>query len=98
MPTTIVAQKLPLIEHDRKEVQKLFLTQGYLKLKEMIQARCSEAQCEAMNALLYPENETATARADAAHKRAVSLNDFLDTLDDLEQKEDQWFTVKLEHK
>jgi hypothetical protein len=98
MPTTIVAQKLTLIEHDKEAVRKVFLTQGYLKLKEMIQARCIESQCEAMNALLYPENDTATARAEAAHKRAVSLNQFLDTLDDLEQKEDQWFTVKLEHK
>lgn len=63
----------------------------------MLGARCIESQVAAMNAALYSgENEAAKKDFEVQRKQAELYSAVLDVLDDVGQKEDEWFTVKLE--
>lgn len=59
-------------------------------------ARCIDSQVRAMNATLYPDSERAVEEANMESANAVLNNAVLDVLDDLVNKEQEWFTVKLE--
>lgn len=97
MPATIICSRLPADATQRGDLEKLFGSPAFLFLKEMVASRCIEAQVESMNAGLYGDNEAAVEKKAAALNRASDLNKILDLLDDLSGKEDEWFTVKLEH-
>lgn len=51
-----------------------------------------------MNAHLYLVNESAIREANEQSMIASKYNSFLDILDELQEKEDEWFTAKLEHR
>lgn len=96
MQGTILISRRPADATQQAELRKLFASSGYLILKEMVAARCSEAQVHAMTALLYPENDVAVADQKTNKDLAIQLNAFLDMLDDFEKKDQDWFTVKVE--
>jgi hypothetical protein len=97
MPETIVFSPIPLDGEQRKRVESLFTQPGWVLLKEIIVANAIKRQVEAMNAGLYAEaNNQAKADAQAAADRAARYSTTLDILDDLEQKEQEWFLAKLE--
>lgn len=97
MPATIIVSRLPAGTTQRADLEKLFASPAYLFFKEMVVSRCIIHQVESMNAGLYPENEDAAAKCEVEKKKAAALRSMLDVLDDLEKKEEEWFTVKLEH-
>lgn len=94
---TIVISRLPAGATQRKELEKLFASPTYLFFKEMVASKCISHQVESMNAALYPDNEDAVAKHEVEKRKASIVKALLDVLDDLEKKEDEWFTVKLEH-
>jgi hypothetical protein len=96
MSATIVVTRLPAGTTQKAELEKLFASPSYLFFKEMVVSRCVLHQVDSMNAGLYPENEDAAAKCDVEKKKAAIMKALLDVLDDLEKKEDEWFTVKLE--
>ncbi len=98
MPETIIVTRLPADATQRTTLQSLFGSPGFSLLKEMVAARCIQSQVEAMNARLYPSNEGAASAAVEEERMAAEYNRTLDILDDIAQKEDEWFTVKLEHR
>lgn len=98
MPETVIVTRLPADATQQATLQSVFSSPGFSLLKEMVAARCIVAQVEAMNARLYPRNEAAEATATENERRAAEYNRCLDILDDISQKEDDWFTVKLEHR
>lgn len=97
MPATIITSQIPADGGQRKLLTKLFASQEYSLLKEVIVAHCIKAQAESLNVGLY-EHSTEQAEHDAKIQRlqAELYNRVLDTLDDIANKEENWFTVKLE--
>lgn len=98
MPETIIFTPIPADATRQGILRDLFGSPGFSLLKEMVAAKCIEAQVEAMNARLYPKNEEAAAKAEARERQAAEYSRCLDLLDDLAEKEQEWFTVKLEHR
>lgn len=95
MPATILPSFLPPDSSQRGILQTLFGSPAYSLLKEVLVAHCIKHQVEAANLGLY-EHNNASAAIEA--NRAKFLNGMIDVLDDLAAKEDEWFTVKLEHR
>lgn len=98
MPVTIIVSPVPADATQRGILQTLFASPGYSLLKEMVAARCIEAQSSMANAALYPNNENAVAKAEAMKIRAKDYATCLDILDAIGEKEEEWYTVKLEHR
>lgn len=97
MQATIIVSHLPVDATQRGHLQTLFASPGFSLLKEMVVARCIENQVKAMNARLYPNNQSASEQAVEMEKRAASLTATLDLLDDLSSNMDEWRTIKLEN-
>lgn len=98
MPETIFPTKVPADAIQRGHLQTLFSSPGFSLLKEMIAARCIEAQVEAMNMRLYPKNPVAVGGADEKEFEARLLNGCLEYLDFFSGSDQEWHTVKLEHR
>jgi hypothetical protein len=97
MPSIIFVSQVPANGDQRKLLTGLFASPGLSLLKEIITSRCIKAQAEAMNAELYEgNNEKAEDIARTQRAQARLYNQVLDVLDDIGNKEDEWFTVKLE--
>lgn len=97
MPATILTSQIPADGDQRKLLAKLFVSPEYSFLKQVLAAHCIKAQTEAMNVGLYESNnEKAQEAAKNQRLQAELYNKVLDVLDDMANKEDQWFTVKLE--
>lgn len=97
MPATIIPSRIPADADQRGLLANLFASPGLSLLKEVLGARCIESQVAAMNAALYlGDNETARKDFEVQRKQAELYSAVLDVLDDVGQKEDEWFTVKLE--
>lgn len=97
MPATITCSRLPVAPTQRGDLEKLFSSPTFLLLKELVAARCIDAQVKSMNAALYPANEAAKEQQTTQQEAAINWNNVLDRLDDLSSGEQEWFTVKLEH-
>lgn len=93
MQEPIVSIRLPVAAPQAE----LFATPAYLLLKEVLSAHCVYNQVEAMNAELYAQrNKTALELSNIAKVQAARYADCLSILDELEQKPDEWFKIKLE--
>lgn len=97
MPATIFATRLPLIATQVGNLQTLFASPGLSLLKEMVAAKCIEAQIEMANAMLYPNSESASVTAKEMARRAAEYGRCLDILDEIGEKEEEWYTIKIEH-
>lgn len=98
MPETIILTSLPADATQRDHLEKLFTSQGFSLLKEIVAAHCIKAQTEHLNRVMYPKNEVNTVIGSDKLEEAVFLNAMLDKLDEIEKKEQNWFTVTLEHR
>lgn len=97
MPATILTSQIPADGDQRKLLAKLFVSPEYSFLKQVLVAHCIKSQVEAMNAVLYEHNnERAEETAKNQRLQAEHYNKVLDVLDDMANKEEEWFTVKLE--
>lgn len=97
MPHTIHTTHLPADATQRENIKTLLVSPGFQTFKEMVAAHCIQAQADSMNASLYETDAAAQEQGHTA-KKAKTLNQFLDFLDDFEKKEEMWFTIKLEHR
>lgn len=97
MPATIVVTRLPVVAAQHGLLQTLFASPSYSLLKEVVAAKCIEAQVNMANAALYPNNDGANATASEMSRRASELAKCLDILDEIGEKEEEWYTVKIEH-
>lgn len=97
MPATIVVTRLPVLATERGILQTLFASAGLSLLKEMVAAKCIEAQVDMANAMLYPNNESAAATSKEMARRAAEYGRCLDILDEIGEKEEEWYTIKTEH-
>jgi hypothetical protein len=96
---TIVFTRIPIDGDQRKRIQGLHAQPGYQLLKEIIGAHASEEQVKAMNAGLYAQiSDIAREDVENAIRKAAEYSRALDILDEIEQKEEEWFTAKLEHR
>lgn len=93
---TITPTRLAADATQRAELTKFFASAGFQIFKEMVAGRCAEAQAKACHALCYPDQPVAIADKEDYTKIAVISNACLDLLDDYINKEDLWYTVKLE--
>jgi len=94
---TIVFGKIHIDGEQRKRLQGLHAQPGYQLLKEIIGAHASEQQVVAMNAGLYAQiSDIATEDTKSAIHKAAEYSRALDILDEIEQKEEEWFTAKVE--
>jgi hypothetical protein len=97
MPATILTSQIPADGDQRKLLTKLFVSPEYSFLKQVIAAHCIKAQAESLNAGLYEHNsEKAEEAAKNQRLQAELYNKVLDVLDEIADKEEKWFTVKLE--
>lgn len=97
MPATILYSQIPADSDQRKLLTKLFSSPEYSFLKKTLAAHCIKAQVEAMNVAPYEDNnEKAEDEAKLQRDQAKLYSQVLDVLDDMANKEDEWFTVKLE--
>lgn len=97
MPETILFSQIPLDGGQRERLGALFVSPGYVLLKEILTAHAIKRQIQALNAGLYADTDPLPA--DDARKmmqRAVQYNCAIDALDDLERKHDEWFVAKLD--
>lgn len=97
MPQTIILSSLPADATQRDLLEKLFTSPGFTLLKEIVAAHCTKAQTEHLNRVMYPKNEVNREIGSDKLEEAVLLNAMLDKLDEIEKKEQNWFTVTLEH-
>lgn len=94
---TIIFTKVPLDQEQMKRLAEVLSHPGFSLLKEIIGAHTSAHQVEAMNAGLYAgfsefaKDDTKTALIQAGHYSAT-----LDVLEEIANKQDEWFTAKLE--
>ena len=96
---TIVFSKIHINGEQRERLQGLQTQPGYQLLKEIIGAHASEQQVQAMSAGLYAQiSDIATEDTKRAIRKAAEYSRTLDILDEIEQKEEEWFTAKLEHR
>lgn len=96
MATTLIVARQPAGATQRADLEKLFASPAFQFLKEMVASRCVVHQVEAMNAMLYPNNEDAVAKLEAEKRRSSECALVLDMLDDISKKEEEWFTVAIE--
>lgn len=97
MPATILCSQIPADSEQRKLLAKLFSSPEYSFLKKTLAAHCIKAQVEAMNAAPYESNnEKAESDAKIQREQVRLYSQILDVLDDMANKEEEWFTVKLE--
>lgn len=97
MPATILISQIPADVDQRKLFTKLFASPEYSLLKKVVAAHCIKAQAIAINVSPYEGNsEKAKEEARIQTEQARLYSQVLDLLDDLANKEDEWFTVKLE--
>ena len=96
MPSTIVTIREPLEEPRKEKIRRLMVSPEYLLLRDVVSAHCVTEQVNAMNGLLYPGTERAVEAVGLHQERAAKYRSFLDILDDLEKKEEEWFTVRLD--
>lgn len=97
MPATISYSQIPADSDQRKLLTKLFSSPEYSFLKKTLAAHCIKAQVEAMNVAPYESNnEKAEDTAKIQREQARLYSQVLDVLDDMANKEEEWFTVKLE--
>ncbi len=96
---TIIFNRQQLDLEQQKRLAELFAHSGYALLKTIIGAHASEQQVSAMNAGLYAGmSSVAKDDTNAAVNKATAYSQALDILDELELKQEQWFTAKLEHR
>lgn len=98
MPVTITATRLPADATQKGNLQTLLAHPGYSLLKEIVAAHCINAQVDMANSALYPDNQNAQAKALAMQDKAKNYAACLDILDEIGEKEEEWYTVKLEHR
>lgn len=96
MPATLIPTRQPLDATQQGLLRTMFGSPAFSLFKEMVVARCIDRQINALNAALYPENEVASNTAQTEMTEAVALNGLLDLLDDLENQEQEWWTIKVE--
>jgi hypothetical protein len=97
MPSIIFVSQIPTDGDQKKLLTGLFASPGLSLLKEIVAAHCVKYQAQAINAELYEhDNEKAKDIAENQRAQARLYNQVLDVLDDLGNKEEEWFTVKLE--
>jgi hypothetical protein len=96
---TIIFSRQHLDLEQQKRLAELFAHSGYALLKTIIGAHASEQQVSAMNAGLYVGiSGIAKDDTNAAVTKATVYSQTLDVLDELELKQEEWFTAKLEHR
>lgn len=97
MPATILYSQIPADSDQKKLLAKLFSSQEYSVLRKILAAHCIKAQVEAMNVAPYESNNEKAEDAAKIQREQVRLySQVLDVLDDMANKEEEWFTVKLE--
>lgn len=96
---TITFTRIPIDGEQRRRLQGFHAQPGYQLLKDIIGAHAGEQQVAAMNAGLYAQiSNIATEDVKNAIRKAAEYSRALDILDEIEQKEEEWFTAKLEHR
>lgn len=98
MAEPIIFTRVPIVATQQDILRTALASSGFSILKEVISAKCIEAQVKSMNAHLYMVNESAIREANEQSRMASKYNSFLDILDELQEKEEEWFTAKLEHR
>lgn len=98
MPETIILNSIPADAVQRANLEALFASPGFSLLKEIVSAHCIKAQTEHLKRAMYPNNDVNDQIGSDKLAEAVFLNAMLDKLDEIEGKEQNWFTVKLEHR
>lgn len=97
MPATILISQIPADTDQKKLLAKLFSSPEYELLKKVVASHCIKAQAEVMNVAPYEgNNEKAETDARIQREQSRLYSQTLDMLDDMANKEEEWFTVKLE--
>lgn len=96
MPATIIITRQPLDATQQGSLRTLFDSPAFSTFKELVASRCVEKQVSAMNAALYPDNDSAAAAAATDITEATMFSALLDVIDDLAANEQDWWTVKIE--
>lgn len=94
----ILFTRIPVLDTQLDALRTLLSSPGFSLLKEVVSAKCIEAQVDAMNARLYPSHDVAQTEATEKERKAADFSKCLEILDDLQEKEQEWFTAKLEHR
>ncbi len=94
----ILTRQTHLDATQAKLLQEVFVSQGYILLKEVVASRCVELQVESINRQLYPSNEASQAISAEKLAHARELNTLLQTLDELEQDKARWYVVTPERR
>jgi len=94
---TIIFSRASVSEEQRKRLAELFAHPGFLLLKHIIGAHASEQQVNAMNAGLYSDlSDIAQDDTKSAVRKAADYSRTLDIIEEIEAKDVEWFTAKLE--
>lgn len=98
MPITVLFTRQPVDATQQAELDKLFTSPGFQILKEMVAARCAEAQAKVCEFVVYPENSKLQEEVTMNTAVATTLNACLALLTDFEVNADahQLYTGKLE--
>jgi len=94
---TIIFSRASVDSEQRKRLAELFAHPGFILLKGILGAHASEQQVQAMNAGLYSDfSSIAKDDTAAAIRKAGDYSKALDILEEIEAKDTEWFTAKLE--
>jgi|GEM_PF-5794315 hypothetical protein len=94
---TIIFSRASVDSDQRNRLAELFAHPGYALLKGIIGAHATERQAQAMNAGLYAlMSDDAAADTKSAIRKAAEYSKTLDILEEIEAKDTEWFTAKLE--
>lgn len=94
---TIIFSRASVDAEQRKRLAEVFAHPGYALLKGIISAHAMEHQVNAMNSGLYANfSDLATDDTVGSCRKASAYSKTLDILEELEAKDTEWFTPRLE--
>ena len=95
----VTASRIKLDDLRAKQLREMLATPAMATLKEIISSECSRRQLEAIDHMMYQENNQGSeTRAKAALALAHKFQMALDVLDEVQQSEEKWHTIAIEHR
>lgn len=96
MPS-IIANRFPIADAEKDQLRTMFASPAWSTLREIVSARCVEAQAHYLDASMY-ETENASDAAATAKASAKRFNTTMDVLDEAEKNMDEWYRITLEQR